>query len=122
FGRHLLSIVDARRRFLGPSGALIPRRDTLWAAVVEVTELYRLHTAPGGDDGYGFDMRAAHRVVVNSWRKARVLPDQLLVEPQCWATLDYTRIEDANVHGELTWTATRSGVAHGLCVWFDAEL
>ncbi len=40
YGHHLPSIVDARRRLLAPGGVLIPRADTLWAAVVEMPERY----------------------------------------------------------------------------------
>lgn len=36
---HLPTIIDARKRHLGPGGVLIPGRDSLWAGVVE---------APGG--------------------------------------------------------------------------
>src|SRR5208283_2711711 len=40
FERHIPAIVDARRRFLAPGGTLIPRRDTLWTAVVEAPKPY----------------------------------------------------------------------------------
>ena len=34
--QHIIpSLVDARRRFLAPGGVLIPRRDTLWASILE---------------------------------------------------------------------------------------
>ena len=32
--------MDARQRFLAPGGRLIPQEDTLWAAVVELPEVY----------------------------------------------------------------------------------
>src|SRR5439155_6787570 len=40
FQQHLPSIVDARSRLLAPSGNLIPKRDVLWAAVVETPRRY----------------------------------------------------------------------------------
>ncbi len=40
FQRHIPAIVDARRRFLAPGGALIPRTDTMWAAIVKAPEQY----------------------------------------------------------------------------------
>ncbi len=46
----------------------------------------------------------------------------MLVAPHRWATLDYRSIEQPDVTGELVWTAQRGGTAHGLVVWFDAEL
>ena len=44
------------------------------------------------------------------------------VPPAHWATLDYYTIENPDVSGELSWTVERPGTAHGLVVWFDAEL
>src|SRR5580693_7974286 len=39
--RSLLSIMDARDRFLGSPGHLIPRRETLWAAIVDAAPLHQ---------------------------------------------------------------------------------
>ena len=118
----LLSIIDARERFLAPGGTLIPQSETMWAAVVEAPKLYSRHTSPWDDNKYGFDMRPAKRIVTNSWRSGRVKPEQLLVEPQCWATLDYHNLESPDVSGRVTWTTTAAGTAHGLSVWFDSKL
>jgi protein arginine N-methyltransferase 1 len=120
--QHIPSIVDARQRLLVPGGKLIAERDTCWAAVVEAPELYRRHTVPWDDNDYGLDMDAVRRILINTWRKGRVTPEQLLVEPQCWATLDYATVESPDLRGEATWTVTRAGTAHGLIVWFDSIL
>lgn len=120
--RHIPSIADARRRLLTPGGVLIPRRDRLWAALVEDARLYRPHAEPWLANDYGLDLRAGHRLVVNTWRKVNAAADQLLVTPQAWATLDYRSIESPNVAGALSWPAERRGTAHGVLVWFDAEL
>lgn len=122
YGHSLKAIADARRRFLGPGGTLIPLRDTLWAAVVEVPRLHRSVTSPWSENGYGLDLRPARQVVTNMMRKARVKPEEFLTEPKSWATLDYTSRDDPNAGAELNWTAARPGTAHGLCVWFDATL
>ncbi len=116
------SIVDARKRLLAPGGVLIPQRDTLWAAVVQAPELYRQFVSPWEREGHGFDMRAARRVVTNTWNKGSVRPEQMLVRPQVWATLDYARVESADVRAGMTWTVSRAGTAHGLVAWFDATL
>jgi protein arginine N-methyltransferase 1 len=120
FGHHLTSIADARRRLLAPDGVLIPRCDTLWAAVVEAPELYRPITSHDDGNGHDLDMRAARRFAANTWRKVRVEGEQLLVEPRCWATLDYATLESPDVHAKVTWKAERPGTGHGLCLWFDA--
>jgi protein arginine N-methyltransferase 1 len=122
FRHHIPSLVDARRRFLVPGGRLIPQRDTLWTAVVEAPDLYAEQVDSWDDQRYGLDMQAARRMVINTWWKGRVAPEQLLVEPQCWATLDYATVESPNMNAAVTWTASRAGTAHGLIVWFDATL
>jgi Ribosomal protein L11 methyltransferase (PrmA)/Arginine methyltransferase oligomerization subdomain len=122
FGNHIPSIVDARRRLLAPGGVLIPRCDTLWAALVDDAASYRPYAEPWIANDYGVDLRAAHPLVVSTWRKVRGRPSRLSVPPQRWATLDYRVIEQPNASGELDWTVDRAGTAHGLLVWFDAEL
>jgi protein arginine N-methyltransferase 1 len=122
FRHHLPSIIDARRRLLAPGGVLIPCRDTLWAAVVEAPDTYRKLLNVWDERPWEFDPQAARRIVVNTWTKARVRPEQLLVEPQSWAILDYATLDSPDHRAELTWTARRQGTAHGLLVWFDATL
>jgi type I protein arginine methyltransferase len=122
FQQHIPSIVDARQRLLAPGGVLIPRRDTLWATVVEVPELYQRFSTPWEKNEYGLNLQAASQIVTNTWVKARIKPHQCLASAQSWAILDYTTIETPNVHAELTWEITRPGVGHGLCLWFDATL
>lgn len=54
FEQHLVSIIDARTRLLAPGGALIPRRDALWAGVVEAPEQYSKHVGNWDESDYGF--------------------------------------------------------------------
>ena len=81
FQQHIPSIADARRRLLAPGGALIPQRDVAWAAVVEMRDLYGRQTGAWDDNGFGFDMEAARRIVINTWNQGRVTPDNLLTDP-----------------------------------------
>jgi protein arginine N-methyltransferase 1 len=122
FQHHLPAVIDARQRLMAPGGVLIPRRDRLWAAVVEDPSRYQPYVEPWLTNAYGLDLSAGHPLMVNTWRKANARPEQLLVRPQQWATLNYPSIEQTDVTGELGWEAERAGTAHGLLVWFDAEL
>lgn len=121
--QHLVpSLVDARTRLLAPGGTLIPRADTMFAAPVEAEDAYGKIVAPWEDSGLGLRMAAARMQAVNTWTKARLDADALLAEPSAWAVLDYRTITDPDVHASLAWTAARTGTAHGLSVWFQAEL
>jgi type I protein arginine methyltransferase len=119
---HIPSIIDARKRLLAPGGVLIPQRDTLWAALIEAPKTYEPYVKPWLENDFDLDLRAAQPLVVNTWRKVNAKAEQLLIEPLQWATLDYRTIESPDVAGELTWIIDRPGTAHGLLLWFDAEL
>jgi protein arginine N-methyltransferase 1 len=54
--------------------------------------------------------------------KIRVRPEDLLGQPLCWHEIDYREVEEVDVCHDISLPVTRSGTAHGLAVWFDAEL
>jgi len=120
FGEHLLSIIDAKKRLLAPGGVLIPRRDLIWAAVVEAPEQYADLVGPW--QKFDLDLAAGTRLITNTWRKTYLKPEELLVDPVCWTRIDYHRVEDFDVRADISWQAARNGTAHGVAVWFDSEL
>jgi len=122
FTQNIPSIVDARRRFLAPGGTLIPKKDTLWAAIAEAPETYGKIVDCWDKNVFGLDLSPARRMAVNDIGKVRLSPEQLLTKPQLWHTLDYATIEDPNVQGRLSCTIERTGTGHGVLVWFEAEL
>jgi protein arginine N-methyltransferase 1 len=121
FQEHLSSVIDARMRLLKAGGTLIARQDVLHAAVVEAAALYRRCTVPWVENPFGLDMQAGQRLVVNTWRKCRVVPEQFLARPESWATLDYRTLGSPDVSSEVDFHAARMGTAHGVVLWFDTE-
>ena len=122
FERHIPTIVDARRRFLALGGTMIPRRDTLWAAIVEAPKPYSEVVGPWDQNPFGQKLSPARQLAVNDVQKVRVSPAQLLTGYKLWATLDYSSVENPDVRGNLEWTVERTGTGHGIVVWFDADL
>jgi len=120
--RHIPAIVDARRRFLAPGGTLIARKDTLWAAIAEAPKPYGELVDPWDHNAFGQDLSPARRLIVNNVRPVRVAADRLLTVGRLWTTLDYNRVENPDVRGNLEWRVERAGTGHGLVVWFDADL
>ena len=117
----LLSIMDARERFLASGGRLIPQRDTLWAALVQAPDAYGEVVEPWETNGYGFDLQVMRDKAVNNWRKLKSGCNPLVSEPRCWATLDYRTLSAPNLSGRVVWTLDRVTTVHGLAVWFDCE-
>jgi len=122
FQRHIPAIIDARRRFLVPGGTMIPRKDTLWAAIVEAPKPYGETVDPWDRNPFGQNLNSARQIAVNNVRKVRVSPGQLLTGHRLWTTLDYASVENPDVQGNLEWTVERAGTGHGIVVWFDADL
>jgi type I protein arginine methyltransferase len=119
---HVAAIADARARLLKPDGTLIPRRDILHAAIIEDPDTYRPYDEPWNENAYGLDLSAAQPRIVNTWQKTTAKSESLLVAPQPWAELDYWTASSPSVRGEASWRAQRSGTAHAILLWFDAEL
>jgi protein arginine N-methyltransferase 1 len=122
YHRHIPAIADARSRFLAGGGTLIPRKDTVWAAIVEGTEHYRNLVDPWDKNTLSQDLSPARSLTLNNFSKARLIQEQLLTRSQLWATLDYLAAEDPDFRGELRWTVERPGTASGIAAWFDTEL
>lgn len=122
FGRHIPALSDARRRFLAPGGSMIPRKDTLWVAVVEAPRAYDEITDPWEHNVFGHDLRPALRRALNRHHRVRISEEELLTAPRHWATLNYATVDVPDLRGELTWTVERAGTGFGIAVWFDADL
>ena len=122
FSQHIPSVIDARRRLLAPGGVLIPQRDTAWAAIVTVGELYRRWTGPWNGAAANLDMAAARRIIVNTTTSVHLAGENLLTEPQPWGAIDYGTVEEANVRDQITWTVKERGTGHGFAAGFDRTL
>ena len=118
----ILSLEDARKRFLKPGGVLIPQRDTLLAAVIEAGEKYARICAPWTQDGHGLNFSKGRELLLHSIHPIDCKREQLLTEAKPWMILDYASGIGKQVEGTLTLRVLRRGTAHGICVWFDAQV
>jgi PRMT5 arginine-N-methyltransferase/ribosomal protein L11 methyltransferase PrmA len=122
FQRHIPAIVDARRRFLAPRGTMIPRKDTVWAAVVEAPKPYGEIVDTWDKNLFNQDLALARMLAVNDGQRVCVSPNQLLTGHKLWTALHYSTVESPDVRGNLEWSVERAGTGHGIVMWFDAEL
>jgi len=122
YGRHIPTIVDARSRFLKPGGRLVPRRDTLVAAVISNADWYETAVEPFSRSLYRVDTSCVTRFLCNRFHRVKIRADQLLTDPARCLDLDYRTVTDPQLDAALQWTVTAPGQAHGIGLWFDAEL
>jgi len=122
FTQNIPTIIDARQRLLAPGGLLIPRRDLAWATIVEAPDQFQQIVGPWQDKNFDVDLSAGVSKITNSWRKTKITPESFLSEPVCCATLDYTQVVSPDLRTEISWRVQRSGTAHGIAAWFDADL
>jgi protein arginine N-methyltransferase 1 len=120
-GAHLAAASDMRRRLLAPGGICIPRRDTVMTALVEDASLYESTVGAWAGLRDTLAHQSFDRMMANGWYRARATGGQLLSAPSTFVTLDYDQ-PTPSPSGRWDVTALRAGTAHGLLVWFDAEL
>lgn len=122
FGPALASIQDARDRFLADGGMMIPQRDVLYAAIVEAHAAYEKISSPWKTGINGLDLSAGLSCTLYQMGQQYANREQLVSEPQAWCVIDYTKHLAANAAAKLLFRATRAAVAHGILIWFDAQL
>lgn len=119
---HVEAIIDARERLLDADGKLIPCRDVLRIAVAHNPSSYKAIENPWLENAYQLDLTAGHRFAVNEWSVVHLEADTVLTETRDLAVLDYRSIADPNLVASASLPVARAGLAHGLLLWFDADL
>lgn len=122
WGNGVASMIDARERLLRPGGVLIPKCDTLWATVIQAPATYGRTALPWGAALGGFDTSVIREMTTNSIYKIRAHPSEYLAEPATIGSIDYRTATSASHASESSWAVLRTGVAHGIAIWFDTEL
>lgn len=121
FGHGIFALNDARKRFLAGQGRMIPKRDKLFAALVEAPENYERIIAPWRRVT-GLNLEAALPVVLNTMYKRQCKAEQVISDAQEWHDLDYLNGANPRASATLQFTCTRAGAVHGFAVWFEANL
>jgi type I protein arginine methyltransferase len=122
FGPAIVAIEDARQRLLAPNGRLIPQRDTLKAALIDASDFYAKLLSPWSNSSCGLDLSPSLSLLLNGCYSSHFRKDQLLTDPQIWAVLDFSNGAKACAAADLSFSVSRTGTAHGMCLWFDTEL
>lgn len=122
FQMHVETIVDARERLLKPGGCQMPLRDTIRVALARSPKIYANYQKPWQSNRFCLDLSLARQFVVNEPIRASLGPRAMLSEAQTLAVLDYLTITEPNLDSTVELVADRDAVAHGMQMWFDAEI
>lgn len=122
FQTHVPTIVDARERLLKPGGHQLPKRDTINVALVRSPKAYKECQKPWLSNKFGLDLSLGRPFVVNDSLRFMLDPRAMVSDPQVLATLDYRTITEPNLDSTVELVASKDATAHGLQVWFDAEI
>lgn len=120
-GHHLEAAADMRRRLLAAGGTCIPRRDVVCTALVEDDTLYARTVRAWSELPVPLATTSLERLLANRWYRTRATASQQLSAATPFVTLDYG-CPAPPLHARFQAEATRDGTAHGLLLWFDAEL
>jgi hypothetical protein len=113
--------IDARDRFLKPGGTLIPSSIDLWAAPVELPDVWN-RVAFWRHRPADFDFSPASEIAANTGYPAKAAARAVVAEPWRVATIDLKTGDGGVIRGETRTRITRSAVVHGLAGWFVARL
>jgi SAM-dependent methyltransferase len=114
-------LADARRRFLKPSGKIIPGKLELYVAAVESQKSYNL-----ADTWQSPEIPAAFHWVrehaINSKQDVTLERDAVISSASLLANINLARDNPGFFSWSVSVTVHRDGVLHGVAGWFACEL
>lgn len=122
FDQSLAVIIDARKRLVKPGGILMPRRETVYFAVAESSEMYDKNIARYLTDFGGISIASAKHLLTNRLMNAYEKEMRELSDGQVFAELDYQTLEETSFGKTFAFEIKEKGLAHGLRGWFVCEI
>jgi protein arginine N-methyltransferase 1 len=116
------SIIDARDRFLKPSGKLVPRSAEVYFVPVEADRLYSDEIEVWSKPVEGMDLSGSREFAANNIYLADFQETAFLSAPQVLRDLDLVSVDSIDMTLKASFEITRDGILHGLAGWFVARL
>jgi enediyne biosynthesis protein CalE3 len=119
---HIVCAVDdARRRWLGDGGVIVPRAIEV---IVAPVDLPRLHDDMSfwSEAQYGVDFSRMRELTMNAFYAIDVAPESFAAAPAVAARVDLHADNSGSVRATAQLHATRDALISGVAVWFRAEL
>jgi PRMT5 arginine-N-methyltransferase/ribosomal protein L11 methyltransferase PrmA len=117
-------IRHARKYLLKRDARIIPASLTLFATPVSCPATYRRidQWAETGQEAHGIDFSATREMVMNWLHRARFKTSELIGAPKAAHTVDLDQMTPLPFDGRLRYRARKSGMVHGIGLWFEARL
>lgn len=115
---------DAVDRWLAPGGVLLPGRARVWTAPVEHAIVYQEldRFAAAGERAYGLDVGATRPPAFATTYVRSFPAGSQLAAPVSAGDVDLARVQSPALRARGRVPASRSGVIHGLALWFELDL
>lgn len=115
------TLEDAVRRFLKPSGMVLPAGDKVFIAPISEPLEQQRQAVMWRSDDLGIDLRkiAGFRRGVN--RKSTARECDMIADEQVWASIVYAPTPRMDIAAELTFLAQRDAQLDGFLCWFDLD-
>jgi precorrin-6B methylase 2 len=115
------AVLDAKVRLMRPNARLIPHWIELYAAPVEVPEIYE-SIRVFRSDLHGVDYSAIRAYAAGLMYQERIDPRSFVAEPQRLGRTDLRNAATAELRTKVTFTADKTATIHGMCGWFRSEI
>jgi len=121
-GKNIETIIDARKRFLKPSGTFIPQTDHIFAGIINSPGVYGNLVDKWDKNIYNINFHEGKRICLNDYYLHTDKKINLLSERQIWQKIDYRKVRKSNFSNNIRLKTVNNGTAHGILVWFDSIL
>lgn len=121
---HLDVLAHVHENLLCGGATLTPGNDRLRAALVSVPSWYDDACAPWQLDGHDWGHYRSS-VLTTPRRLSELKSTSIATEPIVWGAVDYQSIDSLaqrHIGGRFATAATQTCMAHGVALWFDAEI
>jgi ubiquinone/menaquinone biosynthesis C-methylase UbiE len=113
--------LDASRRFLKPSGVLIPNRIDLGVAPIELADIAECIDF-WSSSSLGLDFSPMRALAVNNSYPRQLSAKHLLAEPHAGPSLHLPTSGESTLRIETEFSIHRDGTLNGIAGWFSAQL
>ncbi len=122
-GDNMDTLVDARSRHLTPDALIVPKEDVVRAVVVSAPAVYESLTGefpvPAPPSFRSFFEATLNTLHVT--RSNEIVASDVVSDAHELFRIDYRTCVPGVAHGIATLAVVRPGLAHGVCLYFDAH-